>query len=174
MKERVMGAECHHSSKACLRLLAGAGRDCANGRAEPCPYEQSHPWPTLAGAGFRNRAARAAFHRNGMDVGTHSTGHDSSSPDLIVRHRRFVRRFALLLTALVTVTNFQALAAVRHALLVFDGPKGATGQSLLLDALNIWSQTSLSSPNGSGISTRCTPPCAVLIPRVPRTSSFLR
>ena len=174
MKERVMGAECHHSSKACLRLLAGAGRDCANGRAEPCPYGQSHPWPTLAGAGFRNRAARAAFHRYGMDVGTHSTGHDSSSQDLIVRHRRFVRRFALLLTALVTVTNFQALAAVRHALLVFDGPKGATGQSLLLDALNIWSQTSLSSPNGSGISTRCTPPCAVLIPRVPRTSSFLR
>ena len=153
MKERVMGAECHHSSKACLRLLAGAGRDCANGRAEPCPYEQSHPWPTLAGAGFRNRAARAAFHRNRMDVGTHWTGHDSSSPDLIVRHHRFVRRFALLLTALVTVTNFQAPAAVRHALLVFDGPKGATGQSLLLDALNIWSQTSLSSPNGSGIST---------------------
>lgn len=57
--------------------------------------------------------------------------------NLIVRHRRFVRRFALLLTALVTVTNFQALAAVMHALL-FDGPKGASGQSLLLDALNIW------------------------------------
>jgi hypothetical protein len=57
--------------------------------------------------------------------------------DLIRRHRRFVRRFALLLTALVTITNFEALAAVMRALL-YEGAKGATGQSLLLDALNIW------------------------------------
>jgi hypothetical protein len=57
--------------------------------------------------------------------------------NLIRHHRRIVRWFALLLTALVTITNFQALAAVMRALL-YEGAKGATGQSLLLDALNIW------------------------------------
>jgi hypothetical protein len=45
-----------------------------------------------------------------------------------------IRRFALLLTAIVMLLNFYALVSVTHQLL--SGAKG--GQSLLLDALNIW------------------------------------
>lgn len=43
---------------------------------------------------------------------------------------------ALFLTALVTVINLEALVAVISALLY--GAKDTNGQSLLLDALNIW------------------------------------
>ncbi|MBX9793989.1 MAG: hypothetical protein K2Y02_06835 [Burkholderiaceae bacterium] len=52
----------------------------------------------------------------------------------ICQHRKAIRRFALLLTAIVTALNFYALLSVTRGLL--GGVKG--GQSLLLDALNIW------------------------------------
>lgn len=55
---------------------------------------------------------------------------------LIHNYRRWIRWAALLLTALITIINFQALYAVMHALL-FEA-KGTNGQSLLIDALNIW------------------------------------
>jgi hypothetical protein len=52
----------------------------------------------------------------------------------ICKHRKTIRWFALLLTAIVMFLNFYALLSVTHKLL--GGAKG--GQSLLLDALNIW------------------------------------
>jgi len=52
------------------------------------------------------------------------------------RHRRIIRRAAIFLTFLISAINFEALFGVLHALLY--GAKGATGQSLLIDALNIW------------------------------------
>ncbi|GAC1408009.1 MAG: hypothetical protein NVSMB6_06460 [Burkholderiaceae bacterium] len=55
---------------------------------------------------------------------------------LIHNQRRLIRRAALLLTALITAINFEALFAVLNALLY--GAKGASGQTLLIDALNIW------------------------------------
>lgn len=54
----------------------------------------------------------------------------------IARHRRAIRAFALLLTAVVMAMNLEALVALVRALL--HGAKGESGQSLLLDALNIW------------------------------------
>lgn len=52
----------------------------------------------------------------------------------ICRHRKMIRGMALLLTVIVMAINFEALLAVMGALL--HGAKG--GQSLLIDALNIW------------------------------------
>lgn len=52
----------------------------------------------------------------------------------IARRRKAIRGMALLLTVIVMVINFDALVSVTRALL--HGAKG--GQSLLLDALNIW------------------------------------
>ena len=52
----------------------------------------------------------------------------------IGQFRKMIRRMALLLTAIVMAINFYALVEVVGALL--HGAKG--GQSLLLDALNIW------------------------------------
>jgi hypothetical protein len=54
----------------------------------------------------------------------------------IGRHRRWIRRAAVLLTAAVMLINFGALVSVTQALL--KGARGPSGQSLLLDALNIW------------------------------------
>ena len=54
----------------------------------------------------------------------------------IHNQRRITRQAAMLLTALITAINFEALFAVLHALLY--GAKGANGQTLLIDALNIW------------------------------------
>jgi hypothetical protein len=54
----------------------------------------------------------------------------------IRRHRQWIRGSALALTGVVMAINFEALASVTHALL--QGGKGPSGQSLLLDALNIW------------------------------------
>ena len=54
----------------------------------------------------------------------------------IHRFRRIVRGLAVFLTAVVMIINFEALLAVVRALL--HGAKGASGQALLLDALNIW------------------------------------
>lgn len=51
-------------------------------------------------------------------------------------YRRLIRRMALILTVLVMCVNFEALVAVVRALL--STAKGPSGQSLLLDALNIW------------------------------------
>ena len=53
----------------------------------------------------------------------------------LARYRRFVRRAAILLTVVVTVMNFGALVELVRALL---SGKAAGGQTLLLDALNIW------------------------------------
>ena len=54
----------------------------------------------------------------------------------IHHYRRITRWAAILLTAIITAINFEALFTVLNALLY--GAKGATGQSLLIDALNIW------------------------------------
>jgi hypothetical protein len=54
----------------------------------------------------------------------------------IHRHMLMIRWMALFLTAVITIINFEALYAVLHALLY--GARGATGQTLLIDALNIW------------------------------------
>ncbi len=54
----------------------------------------------------------------------------------IRRYRQWIRGLALGLTVLVMAINFEALLAVTHALL--SPTKGPSGQSLLLDALNIW------------------------------------
>jgi hypothetical protein len=54
----------------------------------------------------------------------------------IGRYRRFIRLTALLLTIIAMLMNFEALVAVVRALIA--GSKGPSGQSLLIDALNIW------------------------------------
>jgi hypothetical protein len=54
----------------------------------------------------------------------------------IRRHMLWIHWAALFLTAVITIINFEALHGVLHALLY--GAKGATGQTLLIDALNIW------------------------------------
>lgn len=54
----------------------------------------------------------------------------------IARHRRAVRLFALILTAIVMALNLEALIALVGTLL--HGAQRENGQSLLLDALNIW------------------------------------
>lgn len=54
----------------------------------------------------------------------------------IARHGRWIRGFSLALTVAVMVINFGALVSVMRALL--HGAKGPSGQSLLIDALNIW------------------------------------
>ena len=54
----------------------------------------------------------------------------------IHQFRRTLRQAAIFLTAVITVINFQALFVVLQALLF--GAKGTTGQTLLIDALNIW------------------------------------
>ncbi len=55
---------------------------------------------------------------------------------VIARHRLAIRQAAVGLTALVTLMNFGALLLLVRALL--SGHVGASGQTLLLDALNIW------------------------------------
>jgi hypothetical protein len=55
---------------------------------------------------------------------------------VIHRHRARIRRGALFLTGVVTVINFGALYSVLFGLL--HGARGATGHTLLIDALNIW------------------------------------
>lgn len=54
----------------------------------------------------------------------------------IARLRRGIRALAVLLTALVTLMNFGALILLVKALL--SGHTGTSGQTLLLDAVNIW------------------------------------
>ena len=54
----------------------------------------------------------------------------------IFQRLRATRNIALLLTGLVTAVNIQALVAVVQALI--GGAHGKSGQSLLVDALNIW------------------------------------
>jgi hypothetical protein len=54
----------------------------------------------------------------------------------IRRHREWIRGLSLTLTVLVMAINFEALLSVTRELL--HGAKGPTGQSLLIDALNIW------------------------------------
>ena len=54
----------------------------------------------------------------------------------IERHGRWIRALSLALTVAVMAINFEALVSVTRELL--HGAKGPSGQSLLLDALNIW------------------------------------
>ncbi|MBV9841881.1 MAG: hypothetical protein JOY99_10205 [Sphingomonadaceae bacterium] len=54
----------------------------------------------------------------------------------ICRHRKIIRHSALLLTALITAINFGALLELVHRLL--HGTASKAGETLLLDALNIW------------------------------------
>ena len=70
---------------------------------------------------------------------THARMRKASTPqhwESIHHYRRNIRWVAILLTAFITVINFEALFTVLNALLY--GAKGATGQTLLIDALNIW------------------------------------
>lgn len=55
----------------------------------------------------------------------------------IARERLAIRGFALIMTAVITLINFGALADLVHALLAGKATK--VGQTLLLDAVNIWS-----------------------------------
>lgn len=55
---------------------------------------------------------------------------------LIARARYLVRLLALFMTAVITLINFGALMQLIHALLL--GHATRAGQTLLLDALNIW------------------------------------
>jgi hypothetical protein len=54
----------------------------------------------------------------------------------VARARKAIRGLALALTVLVTVMNFGSLLYLVKALL--GGHTGSSGQSLLLDAINIW------------------------------------
>lgn len=54
----------------------------------------------------------------------------------IALQRRAIRSSAILLTALITLMNFGSLLLLVQALL--GGKAGPSGQTLLLDALNIW------------------------------------
>ena len=54
----------------------------------------------------------------------------------IARARYLIRLFALFMTAVITLMNFYALLQLIHALLLGQATK--QGQTLLLDALNIW------------------------------------
>lgn len=54
----------------------------------------------------------------------------------VAERRRWVRRLALTLTALVSLTNLASLVALVEELL--RGKLSVPGQSLLLDAMNIW------------------------------------
>jgi hypothetical protein len=60
---------------------------------------------------------------------------------LLRRQRRYVRLAALILTALISAMNCGALVQLVRAL--FSGHAG-TGQTLLLDALNIWTTNVIS------------------------------
>jgi hypothetical protein len=55
--------------------------------------------------------------------------------ELVGRNRRMVRRLAIVLTAVSTLMNFGALARLIAAIL---SGHGGSGQTLLLDAINIW------------------------------------
>lgn len=75
-----------------------------------------------------------------LSIGTAWTQQQAQSlPDehaaRIAFYRRSIRRAALLLTAIVTTMNFGALTELVRALL---SGKASGGQTLLLDALNIW------------------------------------
>ena len=75
-----------------------------------------------------------------LSVGTAWTlkkaGGQNEHQNLAVRrYRRIIRMLAIVLTALITVMNFGALLDLIHALL---GGKAGIGQSLLLDAINLW------------------------------------
>jgi len=76
---------------------------------------------SVATAWTQQRARVATEHRHWIEIAT---------------YRRLIRLAALLLTALVMAMNFEALVAVVKALIT--GGKGPSGQSLLIDALNIW------------------------------------
>lgn len=54
----------------------------------------------------------------------------------IERQHQWIVRLSLFLTVVVMAINFEALVSVTRALL--NGAKGPSGQSLLIDALNIW------------------------------------
>ncbi|RST31414.1 hypothetical protein HMF7854_11605 [Sphingomonas ginkgonis] len=56
--------------------------------------------------------------------------------DRVALLRRWVRRMALTLTALVTLTNFASLVTLIRVMLA--GHSNISGPSLLLDAMNIW------------------------------------
>ena len=70
---------------------------------------------------------------------TQGLARDASTEDHwlnVAKRRRAIRGLALALTVLVTVMNFASLLYLVKALL--GGHAGSSGQSLLLDAINIW------------------------------------
>lgn len=54
----------------------------------------------------------------------------------VARHRRMIRKLAVVLTAVITLLNTAALLNLVRVLL--KGHLGESGETLLLDALNIW------------------------------------
>ena len=70
---------------------------------------------------------------------TQANARDASTDehwDRVCRQRKAIRISALALTALITVINLGALVQLVHQLL--HGTASKAGQTLLLDALNIW------------------------------------
>ena len=78
--------------------------------------------PLSVGTAWSQRRARTATQADHWQV--------------IAGYRRSIRIAALLLTIIAMLVNFEALVSVVRALI--SGSKGPTGQSLLIDALNIW------------------------------------
>ena len=76
---------------------------------------------SIATAWTRNQARQATQDHHVLAVG---------------RYRQTIRAFALLLTVALLLINFASFFLVIRALL--HGSKGPSGQSLLLDAMNIW------------------------------------
>ena len=70
---------------------------------------------------------------------THWSARDAKTDEHwreVAERRRWVRRLALILTALISFTNFASLIALVGELI--GGKISVPGQSLLLDAMNIW------------------------------------
>jgi hypothetical protein len=105
-----------------VMLQIGIGNDLAVGPRWLAPgLELALLVPLSAATAWTQRRARRA-----------STDAQWAS---IGRHRRIVRRLAIILTAICTLMNFGALA--RLILAILSG-HAAEGKTLLLDATNIW------------------------------------
>jgi hypothetical protein len=105
-----------------LQLLFVNGHLTFGPRWEAPAFEVAMLLPLSAATAWHQRRASAAT--------------EDAHWQALARHGRLIRMFSLALTVAVMAINFEALVSVMRALL--HGAKGPTGQSLLLDALNIW------------------------------------
>lgn len=133
------------------------------------------PWPTLAGTGFRNRAARAAFHRNGMDVGNAFdrprliiTGPDRPSPPLRSTLRLVAHSFGHCHEFSGARGGYPRPACSRWSKRSYRAVFAAGRAEHLVTNIVVFAQWFWN------LDTVMNPPCAVFIPRAPPTSSFLR